>query len=87
AVLTATDPALDNFPPGAWLEREDWPGPAMVDTEPESGQIPVAFSTYGVAGYPFLVAIDADGNVAARTSGELGEDGLRDFFAQVAPDT
>jgi thiol-disulfide isomerase/thioredoxin len=87
AVLTATDPALDNFPPGAWLEREDWPAPAMVDTEPEDGSIPVAFSAYGVAGYPFLVAIDADGNVAARSSGELGEDGLRAFFRQVAPDT
>lgn len=85
AVLTATDPALDNFPPGAWLAREDWPAPAMVDTEPEDGSIPVAFSAYGVAGYPFLVAIDADGNVAARSSGELGDDGLRDFFRQVAP--
>lgn len=85
AVLTATDPALDNFPPGAWLEREDWPAPAMVDTEPEDGSIPVAFSSYGVAGYPFLVAIAADGTIAARSSGELGDDGLRDFFRQVAP--
>jgi cytochrome c biogenesis protein CcmG/thiol:disulfide interchange protein DsbE len=87
AVLTASDPTLDNFPPGEWLAREDWPAPAMVDTEPESGSIPVAFSTYGVSGYPFLVAIDADGNVAARSSGELGDDGLREFFAQVSPDT
>lgn len=85
AVLTASDPNLDNFPPGDWLAREDWPAPAMVDSEAESGSIPVAFGAYGVAGYPFLVAIDADGNIAARSSGELGEDGLRDFFAQVAP--
>ncbi|HEX7131949.1 MAG TPA: TlpA disulfide reductase family protein [Iamia sp.] len=86
AVLTGSDPALDNFPPGEWLADEGWPAPAMVDTEPESGGIPVAFASYGVAGYPFLVAIDADGNVAARSSGELGDDGLREFFAQVAPD-
>jgi thiol-disulfide isomerase/thioredoxin len=87
AVLTASDPTLENFPPGEWLADEDWPAPAMVDTEPESGGIPVAFASYGVAGYPFLVAIDGDGNVAARSSGELGDDGLREFFAQVAPGT
>jgi len=84
AVLTGSDPNVDNFPPGAWLEREDWPAPAMVDTEPESGSVPVALATYGLSGYPFLVAVDAEGAVAARSSGELGNDGLRDFFAQVA---
>ncbi len=84
AVLTASDPNVENFPPGQWLSREGWPAPAMVDSQPESGQIPDALRAYGLAGYPFLVAIDADGNVAARSSGELGEDGLEDFFGQVA---
>jgi len=87
AVLTGTKPEAPNFPPSAWLEREDWPAPAMVDTEPETeAELSVAFTAYGVAGFPFLVAIDADGNVAARSSGELGEDGLRAFFAQVSSD-
>jgi thiol-disulfide isomerase/thioredoxin len=85
AVLTGSEQEAPNFPPGEWLADEDWPAGAMVDTKPESGSIPVAYDVYGVAGYPFLVAIDADGNVAARSSGELGDDGLRDFFAQVAP--
>ena len=85
AVLTGSDPNVDNFPPGEWLAREGWPAGAMVDTEPESGQVPVALSAYGLSGYPFLVGIDAEGNVAARSSGELGEDGLRDFFAALAP--
>ena len=30
-----------------------------------------AAQAYGVTGYPFLTFIDADGNVVARTSGEL----------------
>lgn len=84
AVLTASDPVLENFPPGQWLTDEGWPGPAMLDSEAESGSIPTALGAYGVAGYPFLVAIDSDGNVAARSSGELGDDGLEDFFAQAA---
>ena len=88
AVLTGTKSESGNFPPGAWLEREDWPAPAMVDTEPETeAELSVAFTAYGVAGFPFLVAIDADGNVAARSSGELGEDGLRDFFPRSPPAT
>ncbi len=86
AVLTGSEAKAPNFPPGQWLADEDWPAPAMVDSEPESGGAPVAYAASGVKGYPFLVAIDADGNVAARSSGELGDDGLRDFFAQVAPD-
>ncbi|HEU5149987.1 MAG TPA: TlpA disulfide reductase family protein [Iamia sp.] len=84
AVLTGSEAQADNFPPGDWLEREDWPAPAMVDSEPEAGSVPVALNAYGLKGYPFMVAIDGDGNVAARHSGELGEDGIREFFAQVA---
>jgi thiol-disulfide isomerase/thioredoxin len=84
AVLTSSDPKGENFPPGEWLAREDWPAPAMVDTEVEDGGFPVGLTAYGLSGFPYLIAIDADGNVAARSSGELGEDGIRDFFAQVA---
>ncbi|CAN5657394.1 hypothetical protein BH24ACT4_BH24ACT4_18940 [soil metagenome] len=53
----------------------------LVDSEAEEGQLPTAAAAYGEAGFPFLVAIDADGKVVARASGEQGEDGLVDFFA------
>jgi thiol-disulfide isomerase/thioredoxin len=66
AVLTGSNPAAPNFPPGAWLEREGWEGDTLLDDEAAS-----AAQAYGLAGYPFLVALDADGNVVARTSGEL----------------
>jgi thiol-disulfide isomerase/thioredoxin len=85
AVLTGSSPEADNFPPGAWLADEDWPAPAMVDTERENeAELSVAYSTYGAGGFPYMVAIDGEGNVAARATGEQGEDRLRQFFAQVA---
>ena len=66
AVLTGTDEAAPNFPPAAWLEDENWTGDVLVDDESSSSAL-----SYGLAGYPFLVMLDADGRVVARTSGEL----------------
>jgi len=66
AVLTGTKPGGPNYPPVDWLEREAWAGEIMVDDEASS-----AASAYGLAGYPFLVAVDSAGNVVARSSGEL----------------
>lgn len=67
AVLTGTNPDAPNFPPGRWLDRERWPGDVLVDDEAGS-----AATGYGLAGYPFLVVLDAEGHVVTRTSGELG---------------
>lgn len=85
-VAVATSSAADrpNFPPGDWLASEGWPGPVLVDSEPEGAQLPTAAAAYGEAGFPFLVAIDAQGDVVARASGEQGDDGLRDFVATAA---
>jgi len=65
AVATGTSDEALNFPPGNWLRREDWPVPTLVDDEQQT-----AARAYGLAGYPYLVAVDADGNVVMRTSGE-----------------
>lgn len=66
AVLTGTNPDAPNFPPAAWLQREDWPGDVLLDDDKFT-----AATAYGLAEYPFLVAVDADGHVVARSSGEL----------------
>jgi len=66
AVLTGTDEAAPNFPPADWLQEEGWTGDVLVDDESMT-----AATAYGLAGYPFLVMLDADGRVVARTSGEL----------------
>ena len=71
AVSTGVDPAGPNYPPSAWLEVEGWPFPVLADDENGT-----AATAYGLGGFPFLVLVDEDGNVTARSSGELGDDGI-----------
>jgi cytochrome c biogenesis protein CcmG, thiol:disulfide interchange protein DsbE len=65
AVLTGTNEAAPNYPPVSWLEDSGWSGDILLDDEAFT-----AAAAYGLSSYPFLVALDADGNVVARTSGE-----------------
>jgi thiol-disulfide isomerase/thioredoxin len=65
AVLTGTNQAAPNYPPVPWLEESGWAGDVLLDDEGFT-----ASGAYGLTAYPFLVALDADGNVVARTSGE-----------------
>lgn len=65
SVATAIDPTLPNHPPEAWLEREGWTVPVIVDP---AGTVADA---YGLSAFPFWVFVDADGTVAARRTGEL----------------
>ena len=71
AVLTGTNPSAPDFPPAAWIQREGWTGDVLLDDEAGT-----AAAAYGLSGYPFLVWVDADGDVVARTSGELAIDEL-----------
>jgi thiol-disulfide isomerase/thioredoxin len=66
AVSTGVREDRPNFPPGAWLRREDWPVPTLVDDS--TGK---AGEAYGLSGFPYFVAVDADGKVVDRQSGEL----------------
>ncbi len=80
AVATGTDEGQPNFPPTTWLEDAEWPTPVLLDDADDT-----AGQAYGVSGFPFWVAIDADGNVVARTSGELSPEQLDALAATVAP--
>lgn len=79
AIATGTDAAAPNYPPSAWLKRERWPFPTLVDTAQAR-----AAEAYGLTGYPFLVFIDAQGNVAARVSGEVSESDLTAMLSALA---
>jgi cytochrome c biogenesis protein CcmG/thiol:disulfide interchange protein DsbE len=70
AVSTAVDPARPNHPPSAWLERERWSTPTIADADA------TAAAAYGLTGFPFWVAIDDQGVVVERRSGELSLDQL-----------
>jgi thiol-disulfide isomerase/thioredoxin len=65
SVATAIDASRPNFPPDAWLEREGWTAPVIVDA---TGEIADRF---GLSAFPFWVMVDAQGRVAARASGVL----------------
>jgi cytochrome c biogenesis protein CcmG/thiol:disulfide interchange protein DsbE len=65
-VATGTKAENPNFPPGDWLRRESWPIPTLVDDANST-----AAQAYGLSSYPFFVAVDRDGKVVERQSGEL----------------
>ena len=64
-LTTAFDETRGNWPPGEWLAEEGWTLPTMVDPDGAAAE------AYGLTSFPYFVALDADGNVAARASGEL----------------
>jgi thiol-disulfide isomerase/thioredoxin len=65
AVATAMDPARPNYPPSSWLEREGWTSPVLADGDGETA------NAYGLPAFPYWVAVDADGRIVERRTGEL----------------
>jgi thiol-disulfide isomerase/thioredoxin len=75
AVATAIDPARPNYPPSEWLEREGWTSPVLADGNGE------AANAYGLPAFPYWVAVDAQGRVVERITGELTPRQIDDLFA------
>jgi cytochrome c biogenesis protein CcmG, thiol:disulfide interchange protein DsbE len=65
SVSTGIDPNRPNYPPDAWLADEGWTAPVLVDADNRAAQ------AVGLSAYPFFVAIDGNGTVVLRTTGEL----------------
>ena len=65
-VTTGSRQDQANWPPSKWLVAKKWTFDQFADSEKQD-----ASAAYGVGGYPFLVFIDAAGNVTSRTSGEV----------------
>ena len=66
AVSTSVNPNAVNYPPSAWLDREGFPVKTLAD---DAGS--AAAQAFGVEGFPYFVAVAADGRIVARDSGEL----------------
>jgi thiol-disulfide isomerase/thioredoxin len=79
AVATGTSDLRDNYPPSAWLERENWSFPVLADDDRSS-----AAAAYGLPSYPFFVFIDAEGNIAGRATGEISGENLEQILAALA---
>lgn len=66
AVSTSVEEQAPNYPPSAWLAREGWPAPVLVDdAEGTAGR------AYGLSEFPYFVLLDGDGTVVDRFSGEI----------------
>ena len=78
SVSTAIDPNRPNYPPDAWLADEGWTAPVLVDANNSAAQ------AVGLSAYPFFVAIDGDGRVVLRTSGELTTNQLDTIASSLA---
>jgi cytochrome c biogenesis protein CcmG, thiol:disulfide interchange protein DsbE len=78
SVATLHDDTRPNWPPQEWFEREGFDGPVLVDDAGSS-----VAEAFGLRATPYWVAIDADGQVAARVTGMLGAEQLDALAAQV----
>jgi thiol-disulfide isomerase/thioredoxin len=80
ALSTAIDAARPNYPPSAWLEREGWVQPTLVDDAGSSG-----LDALGVTNFPAFVFVNPDGTVALRMTGEIGMDEFAAALEATAP--
>ena len=64
-VSTAVAPDRENYPPSDWFVEKGWPWPTMTDDDMLS-----AINAFGASSFPFIVLLDADGNVLARRGGQ-----------------
>jgi cytochrome c biogenesis protein CcmG, thiol:disulfide interchange protein DsbE len=78
-VSTAADDRRPNYPPADWLAGEGWTAPVLAD---DAGQ--TAAEAVGLTAFPFFVAVDADGNVVARATGELTPTQLDRIAGQIS---
>ena len=73
AISTGVDSTGPNYPPSEWIVDKDWPAewPVMADSVEST-----SFVVNGGGGFPYLMIVDADGNVLDRASGAKSAEDL-----------
>jgi len=79
SVSTSVNSARGNYPPSSWLKNLGWTSPVLKDDTDSS-----AHFAYGAGGFPYWVFLNADGTVAARSSGELDISTLEQYMQAIA---
>ncbi len=84
AVSTGVDNSGPNYPPSDWLIDKNWPTkwPVMADSVEST-----AFVVNGGGGFPYLMLVDADGNVLDRDSGAKSAEELAAWIQATVPAT
>lgn len=77
---TSINRTQPNYPPSAWLEREGWTVPTMIDDSNSS-----ALAALGIRNFPGFVFVDADGRVVQRATGEIGAAAFDRAVNAIAP--
>ena len=77
-ITTGSKADQANWPPSKWMTAMKWPFEVMADSEAQE-----AAAAYGVAGYPFIAFVGANGKITARTSGEIPVEQLQ-IYANAA---
>ena len=80
ALSTAIDAARPNYPPSAWLDREGWTAPTLVDDASSSG-----LTALGMDSFPGFVFVDGDGRVVQRFTGEMPIEAFDRVVRSLAP--
>ncbi len=78
-LATSIDPARPNYPPSAWLKRESWTPPVMVDDANSR-----ALSALGMEAFPGFVLVNSQGKVVLRETGEQDINTLAQQVQQLA---
>ena len=65
-VSTSVAEERGNYPPKSWLDNAGWTAPVMADSADNA-----VAAAYGLTSFPYFVAVDRDGKVVVRTTGEL----------------
>ncbi|MET0145152.1 MAG: TlpA disulfide reductase family protein [Ilumatobacteraceae bacterium] len=71
-VSTAASDEAPNFPPGEWLQDLGWDWPVIADDADQT-----AAQALGVTGYPFIMFVDATGDLMFRVAAELPIDDIQ----------
>ncbi len=78
AVSTAVESEAPNYPPSAWLDEVGWQDGLLVDDADGT-----AAGVYGLPSYPYFVALDAEGRVVLRATGELTQQDIQAVVGQL----
>lgn len=79
-IATAIDAARPNYPPSAWLQREGWTAPTMIDDAQSRG-----LAALGLSAFPGFVFVDADGTVTQRYTGQMPAEAFDQAVRSLTP--